>query len=133
MPVSAKWIVEGRVLYHRLTDPYTEEDVVSGSDDAIKCLDGASEPVFFIVNTLGLTSFPRTVVRATISVQKWMSHRNMRQLIVISNNSAVRFISLLATQVQRNKMILHGSVDDALAYISRQSPDISDQLRPPTA
>ncbi len=133
MPVSVEWIVEGRVLYNRLTDPYTDDEVVSGSEHVVQHLNNATDPVFFIVNTVGLTSFPRNVVKATSSVQSWLTHRNMRQLIVISNNSAVRFISLLATQVQRNKVILHGSVDDALAYIGRQVPELAERMTPPAA
>jgi hypothetical protein len=133
MPYSIEWVVEGRVLYNRLSDPYTDDEVVTSSEGAIQRLDTASEPVFFIVNTLGLTSFPRNVVKATASVQKWLSHPHMRQLIVISNNSAVRFVSLLATQVQRNKVILHGSVDDALAYIGRQVPELAERMTPPVA
>ncbi len=133
MPFSIHWVVEGRVLYNRLTDPYSDDEVVTSSDEAVAYLDAASEPVFFIINTLGLTSFPRNVVRAAQSVQRWMGHAHMRQVIVVSNNSAVRFISLLATQVQRNKVILQGSMEEALGYVARQAPDIAEQIRPPAA
>ncbi len=133
MPFSIHWVVEGRVLYNRLTDPYSDDEVVTSSDEAVAYLDAASEPVFFIINTLGLTTFPRNVVRAAQSVQRWIGHPKMRQVIVISNNSAVRFVSLLATQVQRNKVILQGSMDEALGYVARQSPDIAEQIQPPAA
>jgi hypothetical protein len=132
MPYTHEWLVDGKVLYNRITNPYTDDEVARSSDAAVELLSSAPTPAYFIVNTLGLTSFPHNIVRATSSVQKFMTHPNMHQLLVISDNSAVRFVSLLATQIQRNKLILYGSIDEALAYITRQAPDLADQIKKPS-
>ncbi len=128
MSYSHEWLVKDYVLYSKISNPYTDDDVVGSSTDVVENFNSTSQPVFLIVNTLGITSFPKNIVRAIPSVQKFMTHANLRQLIVISDNPSIKFVSMLATQVQRNKVILHTTLDEALAYIGKQVPEIASQL-----
>lgn len=133
MPYTHEWLVEGRVLYSRVIEPYTDDEIETSSEVAAQMLSAATTPTYFIVNALGLKTFPHNVVRTTNSLKKFIFHPNLHQLLVISDNSAIRFVALLATTVQRSKLLMYTTPDAAFAYIAKQAPGIADEMSKPTA
>ncbi|MBE2268311.1 MAG: hypothetical protein IAE80_08775 [Anaerolinea sp.] len=131
MPILYEWLVEDEVLYNRVWGEFTEDEVEESAALVVQHFESATHQVYFLIDTLDIRTFPKNMLRVLPMTKDFVTHQNMRQLIVVSNNTAVKFVTSIAANLQKNKLVLFTNLDDALDYLRKQLPEFAADINMP--
>lgn len=137
MPIEITWLVEGRVLYDRITESPSLDEFRAGGRRLGELMTRDDEPlVHILLDISAMKRMPSQIGAMSEASRPFMSHPNAGWIIAFgSRDRMVNLIGTIVSQIFRSRFRFFHSLDEALTFLQEQDSSLLplDPLRPAVA
>lgn len=119
MPIQTDYLEQGRIVRYIFSDPWTIDEFIAMFEPAKDYLDGASEPVHWIVNLTTVVKDPVGVLR-TRQHPAFSHARTGYVVFCVGNPLARRLVETALRLAHFNRTRFYRTEDDAMTFLRSQ-------------
>lgn len=116
MPYELNWRIENRVIWLRVWDVVTMDEINTISPQIMEMLNAGSAPVHLLADYTDVTRMPFSLQHSQKAVDV-QAHPHIGWVMTITNNQRMRFITTILLQITSMWMRQFAKVDEALEFL----------------
>lgn len=122
MAYEIKWHIEDRVIYIRMYDHVSTDDLDFVREEIIRWLDNSKHPIHLISDNTAVLSFPVAISALLKSATK--KHPNLGISVQVNNGVLARYVVQLIYQVLGARVYMCDKVEEAFEILKKYDPSL---------
>lgn len=124
MSISTRWLVPERIIYSRMSDTITLDDLQMVNSTTQKMLAEGHAPVHHLVDVGAVEHFPRDLSRIrTIILDN--DNTSLGWTVMIGSNRLLRFMATILTHTVSARFGYVSALDEAIVHLAKRDATIS--------
>lgn len=127
MPIETQWLISGRIIYVRLQQQVTQDDLMITDLMVQALLDTASTRVHSIVDHREMTGLPKQNMRQLVNTLRGLQHEYHGDFIIVSQPERMVDLFLYSVHLFTGVYTAHATtMPDALRQLAERDPALPD-------